>query len=224
MEVPYVSIIIPTLNEGRNIGRIIRAIKGTLCDYDYELIVVDGHSHDDTVKIAKSLGARVLYDEIGKGSALIKGMHAAKGKVIISMDADLSNRPAELRLLMAGIEAGYDVCMGSRFLLGGGSEDISPSRKFGNKFFVTLVNLLYRSKYTDLCYGYRSFSQNAVRKLILKESGFGIETEMSIKARKAGLKVLEIPSFEKKRAAGEGKLSSLSDGYKILKTILKNIR
>ena len=150
-------------------------------------------------------------------------MHAAKGDIIISMDADLSNRPNELKLLIAGIEAGYEICTGSRFLTGGGSDDMPLIRKFGNRVFVTIVNLLYGSHYTDMCYGYRSFSRKAVRALSLEEDGFGIETEINIKAQKLKLKILEVPSFEKQRSSEAAKLSSLRDGYGILKTIFKNL-
>jgi glycosyltransferase involved in cell wall biosynthesis len=219
---PYVSIVIPTLNEERNIRTLIKQVDGVLKTYKYEIIVVDGYSKDNTVKYAKEMGAKIIYDKLGKGSALIKGLGAAKGKVTISMDADLSNRPNELRLLIAGLETGYDVCMGSRFLTGGGTEDMPLHRKIGNKFFVSLVNLLYGSHYTDMCYGYRSFGKGISKKLHLKETGFGIETEINIKAQKMKLRVLEVPSFEKERAAGEPKLSGLSDGFIILKTILKN--
>lgn len=220
---PYISVVIPTLNEARNIGGMLSKVKDVLRGLSYELIVVDGHSRDGTVAIARRSGARIIYDSLGKGSALLLGMRAARGNIIIAMDADMSNKPKELKLLIAGIEAGYDVCMGSRFLVGGGSDDMPPVRRFGNKVFVTLVNLMYGSHYTDLCYGYRSFSRAAVRRLRLSEKGFGIETEMSIKAKKLGLRILEVPSYEKKRAAGEGKLSSLSDGVRILRTIFANI-
>jgi len=97
-------------------------------------------------------------------------------------------------------------------------------RKIGNKTFVILVNLFFGTNYTDLCYGYRSFRRDAFKKLKLKEDKFGIETEISIKAAKLGLKVMEVPSFEKKRNAGTGKLRAFRDGYAILKTIFKNLR
>jgi glycosyltransferase involved in cell wall biosynthesis len=223
MPKPSVSIIIPTLNEAENLSRLLPEIKRVLSEYKYEIIVVDKHSPDGTADIARKNGVKVLYDDKGKGSALVKGLKAAKGDIIISMDADLSHRPKELKLLISGIETGYDVCMGSRFLTGGGSDDMPMLRRIGNKFFVMLVNAFYHAHYSDLCYGYRSFSKGAARKLKLNSNGFGIETEISIKAVKAGLKVIEIPSFEKKRDNGEGKLNSFRDGYIILKTIFKNI-
>ncbi len=221
---PYISVVIPALNEEKNIANVIRAVKGSLPWKRYEIIVVDGKSTDRTAGIAKSLGARVIYDDVGKGSALIKGLNASKGDVLISMDADLSNEAKELNLLIEGIGIGYDVCMGSRFMAGGNSEDISLLRAAGNKFFVFLVNTIFGSNYSDMCYGYRAFNRRALKRLGLKEKGFGIETEISIKSVKNNLKVLEVPSIEKKRIAGEPKLRTFRDGWVILRTILKNIR
>ncbi|MGC8669597.1 MAG: glycosyltransferase family 2 protein [Candidatus Micrarchaeia archaeon] len=222
---PYISIVIPTLNEEDNIGQMLQGVKKVLDShgYNYELIVVDKYSRDNTVKIAREYGAKILFDGIGKGSALIKGIKSAKGSIIISMDADLSHQPNELLLLIAGIEAGYDVCMGSRFLTGGGSEDISLLRKIGNTFFVKLVNLIYHTHYTDMCYGYRSFDTKAVKKLKLAELGFGIETEINIESAKRHLKVLEVPSYEKQRGSGSGKLRTFRDGWVILRTIIKKL-
>ncbi len=218
-----VSVVIPTLNEGGNIAKVIRGVRRQLGGYDYEILVVDGHSADGTAEAARRARARVLYDDVGKGSALMRGLAAARGDILVSMDADLSNEPRELRLLIDAIDIGYDLCTGSRFLTGGGSDDIPPLRVLGNKFFVLLVNVLFGAHYTDMCYGYRSFRRGVPERLGLTETGFGIETEINIKAVKKRLKVMEIPSTEKKRAAGEGKLTTFGDGFVILKTILRNV-
>ena len=220
---PYISIVIPTLNEQDNMHKLLKEIQSVIKGYKYEIIIVDGHSHDNTVKFARQMGASVIYDNIGKGSALRKGLDAAKGRIIIAMDADLSHRPNEIKLLIAGIETGYDLCMGSRFLTGGGSDDMPLVRIMGNKAFVAIVNILYGSHYTDMCYGYRSFASGVSKRLNLAEEGFGIETEISIKAQKRHLRILEVPSYEKLRESGEGKLRSIKDGWIILKTILRNL-
>ena len=220
---PSVSIIIPTLNEEGNIARLLFSINKEINYIKPEIIVVDGYSIDRTVKIARDNGAKIYFNKGGKGSALIKGISKSKGDIVIFMDADLSHKPTELRRLISAIDSGYDVCMGSRFLDGGGSDDISFVRKLGNYFFIWLINSIYGSKYTDICYGYRSFSKKALKKLNLNETSFGIETEISIKAKKQGLKVLEIPSFERKRYTGAGKLMAVRDGLIILSVILKNI-
>jgi len=203
------------LNEEKNLPIVLKDLPKV-----DEIIVVDGYSEDDTVKIARRAGAKIIYDDKGKGSALRKGLKAAKGDIIITMDADCSHRGSEIGLLIGGIEAGYDICMGSRFIQGGGTEDMPFYRRWGNKFFVFLVNLLWGMNYSDLCYGYRSFRKSCVDKLNLKSDGFGIETEISIKAAKKGLRVLEVPSFEKARTRGKGKLRTIGDGWKILKTII----
>ncbi len=214
-----VSVVIPTLNEEKNIEKVLETLPSNID----EIIVVDGQSKDKTVEIAKRYGAKILYDDKGKGSALRTGMDAATGDIVITMDADCSNIPEEIELLVAGINAGYDVCMGSRFIQGGGSEDMQWYRKIGNKFFVFLVNAIWGMRYSDLCYGYRSFRKSIIRNLELEENGFGIETEMSIKAAKKKLRVLEVPSFEKSRAAGQAKLNTFRDGFRILKRIVREI-
>jgi glycosyltransferase involved in cell wall biosynthesis len=219
-----ISLVIPTLNEERNLPIVLKEIKNFFkqrSDYTHEIIIVDGHSKDRTVKIAKKFGCKILYDEFGKGSALMKGIKAANGGIIVTMDADVSQRPIELGLMIEGVRAGYDIVTGSRFIQGGGTEDMPWYRKLGNKSFVHLVNLLWNMHCTDLCYGYRAFRNGIWKKLNLKSVGFGIETEISIKAAKKKLNVLEVPSFEKKRLYGEGKLRTFKHGWVILKTIIK---
>ena len=216
-----ISIVIPTLNEEENLPVLLIRLKEI--EIIDEIIVVDGYSKDRTVDIAKSFGCKILYDNKGKGSALRKGLKAAQGDVIISMDADLSMSPKEIYLMIAGIEAGYDICMGSRFIQGGGTEDMPFYRKLGNKFFVFLVNLLWHMNYSDLCYGYRAFKRSCIDKLDLRSDGFGIETEISIKVAKKRLKALEVPSYEKPRRFGRGKLKAIRDGIEILKVIVSEI-
>lgn len=213
--------MIPTLNEEKNIASVLEELKEF--NQIKEIILVDGYSKDKTVEIAKKYKCKILFDDKGKGSALRKGMKQAKGDVIINMDADKSMISQEIYLLTAGIEAGYDICMGSRFIQGGGTEDMSFTRKVGNKFFVFLVNLFWHMNYSDLCYGYRSFRKSCIKKLNLKCDGFGIETEISIKAAKKGLKVLEVPSYEKNRLYGSSKLKTITDGWKIFKTIISEL-
>ncbi len=219
---PYVSVVIPTLNEEKNIRSAIKGVKAALRGFNYEIIVVDKFSSDRTVEYSRSLGARIVYAGKGKGYGLRKGFDSSIGDIIISMDADLSNRPDEIKLIVAGLETGYDICMGSRFIIGGGSEDMSLLRKMGNGFFVGLVNIIYHANYTDMCYGYRGFRRNVIKRLKLRSIGFGIEAEINIRAKRAGLKILEVPSFEKKRSSGESNLRTFKDGYVILKTILSN--
>ena len=109
--------------------------------------------------------------------------------------------------------------MGSRFLVAGGTEDMTTTRRIGNSFFLFLINTIWNTHYTDVCYGYRAFKKSAVKRLGLKSNGFDIETEISIKCAKKGLKVLEVPSFEKKRKSGKSRLNTIRDGFLILRRI-----
>jgi glycosyltransferase involved in cell wall biosynthesis len=212
-----ISLIIPTLNEEKNLPFILKKIPYFID----EIVVVDGFSKDHTVDIAKKYGCKVIFDNYGKGSALILGAKKSTGDYLVMMDADCSNRTRELKSLIDGLEQGNDICMGSRFLPGGGSQDLTTIRKLGNKFFVLLVNLFYGSNYTDLCYGYRSMTKDAFHSLNLTSKGFSIETEMSIRAAKKRMKILEVPSQEKERRSGESKLRTFSDGWKIMRKIIE---
>ena len=198
-----VSIIIPTLNEEGSIAHVLDEIEG-VAD---EVIIVDGHSSDDTVRIAQMYDVKVLFDDVGKGSAVITGLDSALGDVLVMMDADGSHHRKEVFEIIRVIEDGFDVCMPSRFMEGGGSDDITGLRVFGNNFYKFWVWLFWGILYTDICYGFRGFSRKAYDKLGLSAEGFDIELEISIKTAKKNLRYKEIPSFELERRSGEGKLN-----------------
>ena len=92
-------------------------------------------------------------------------------------------------------------------------------RRFGNWGFVTLVKLLFGSRYSDLCYGYNAFWTGVLPCLELDAEGFEIETMMNVRAVRAGLRVAEVPSFEKARIHGEGHLKTFPDGWRVLSTL-----
>ncbi|MFH0862306.1 MAG: glycosyltransferase family 2 protein [Candidatus Altiarchaeota archaeon] len=197
-----ITAVVPALNEQDSIRAVIEGLK-PLAD---EIIVVDGHSRDRTAEIARKCGASVLFDEVGKGSAVRKGFSEARGGIVVMVDADCSHRPEEVAKAVKKIREGYDVCMPSRFMEGGGSEDITPLRVFGNGFYKFWVRLFWGVSYTDICYGFRAFSRSALKKLDLSADGFDLEVEIAIKTAKKGLKFVEIPSLELKRKSGSGKL------------------
>ncbi len=216
-----VSVVIPTLNEGQNLSHVLSRLPKVVD----EVIIIDGHSKDNTVEIAKKVcpTAKVFFQEkSGKGDALRSAFNFVQGDIIVQMDADGSMDPQEIEKYAKVVSEGYDVVKGSRHLLGGGSTDFSAQRSFGNKMFVRLVNLLFSAKYTDLCYGYIAFRKAALDRLkgSLESRGFQIETEICIKAKKLGLRVAEVPSFETKRANGSSHLSLARDGFRILRMIL----
>lgn len=218
-EQPTMTLLIPTLNEEKNLPRILPKIPTIVT----EVLIVDGHSQDDTVKVAKEIypQARITYQkEKGKGDAIRCGIREATGDIIIIIDADDSMDPGEIPKFVEALVKGYDYAKGSRFLDGGGTNDMPLYRRLADKVFVSLVNLLYRAKFTDSSYGYKAFWKKAFQDINLRSEGFEIEAEIDIKVSKARLKIIEVPCMEKKRFSGNGKLHSFSDGWRILRTIV----
>lgn len=215
-----VTVVIPTLNEEKNLPHVLPKIPSWI----HEVVLVDGHSTDDTVEVARSLypNIRVVAQKgRGKGAALRSGFAAATGDIVVMLDADGSTDPAEIPLFIAPLLAGADFVKGSRFLQGGGTADMEFYRRFGNWSFVQLVRLFFGGRYSDLCYGYNAFWRCVLPELKLNGNGFEIETMMNIRALRAGLKVVEVPSFEGQRLHGTSNLKTIPDGWRVLKTIFK---
>jgi glycosyltransferase involved in cell wall biosynthesis len=220
-----ITVIIPTLNEEKSIAEVIRELNQMGC---HSVLVVDGNSKDRTLEIAKELGANVVVQNgRGKGAALRQAFNHAdlNGDVIVMMDADGSMNPKEIPLLIKALDSGADLVKGSRFLPLGYSEDMNLIRRIGNRFFLLLVNWFWSANYTDLCYGFAAFRKDAIEKLrsYLKSTNFEIETEVFIKAKKLGLKVVEVPSIELRRRHGKSNLCIFRDGFRILKTIVEEL-
>jgi glycosyltransferase involved in cell wall biosynthesis len=218
---PSVSIVVPAKNESRNLAHFF----GTIPEWIDEVVLVDGHSTDNTVAEAQRLfpAVRIVHQPgHGKGDALQAGFEAAKGDIIVMMDADGSTDAAEIPRFVAALTTGADFAKGSRFASGGGSDDITFSRQFGNRILSTLVNVLFKTRYTDLCYGYNAFWAQHLDKLGLANcAGFEIETVMNVRAAKAGLAIQEIPSYEHLRLHGMSNLRVVRDGLRIGKFIVK---
>lgn len=157
----------------------------------------------------------------GKGAALRAGFAAATGDIIVMMDADGSTEPEEIGMFVRYLRDGADFVKGSRFMQGGGTEDISPLRSAGNGLFTLMVKTLFGGKFTDLCYGYCAFWADLVPLLELDGTGFEIETMLNIKALRIGCRIVELPSFEAKRIHGDSNLRTFPDGFRVLRTILR---
>lgn len=215
-----VSVVIPTLNEAANLPHVFGRLPEGLC----EVIVVDGHSDDGTVEVARRLlpDVRIVLQQgKGKGDALACGFAACTGDVIVMIDADGSTDPAEIPRFVDAVANGADFVKGSRTLAGGGSADFTPIRRLGNRMLSLAVNVLYGTKYSDLCYGYNAFRRACLDHLIVDSPGFEVETLINIRVAKLGLRVAEVPSYEGGRIHGTSNLHPVRDGFRILNVILR---
>ena len=223
---PTVSVVIPTLNEERNLPHVF----AHLPDGIDEVIVVDGGSRDRTVAVARELRPVVVIIQqtrTGKGNALACGFAACTGDIIVMIDADGSTDPAEIPRFVAELVAGADFVKGSRFDKGGHSHDITRLRKLGNDGLNLVVNVLFGTRFTDLCYGYNAFWAYCLPSLELEVEdrgrtsklwgdGFEIETIINTRAAKSGLRITEVPSFEFERIFGQSNLNTWRDGFRVL--------
>jgi glycosyltransferase involved in cell wall biosynthesis len=215
-----VSIVIPALDEAANLPHVFAKIPAGV----HEVILVDGHSRDGTIEIARAIRPDVrvvLQDGRGKGNALACGFAAATGDIIVMIDADASNDPAEIPRFVDALLEGHDFAKGSRFATGGASADITPVRHLGNRVLGIAVNLLFRTRYTDLCYGFNAFWRHCLPHMHVTCDGFEVETLIHVRVARAGLAVAEVASVEHERMHGESKLSATRDGLRILRMIVR---
>jgi glycosyltransferase involved in cell wall biosynthesis len=217
---PSISVVIPARNEAQNLYYILPRIP----PFVSEVILVDGHSTDDTLEVAqKLLPAIHIIRQIGKGKgdAVRIGLAACSGEIILMLDGDGSTDPEEMPHFFEALLAGNDFAKGSRFLKGGGSTDITLLRRLGNYGLCKLVNALFRVKFSDLCYGYNAFWKHCLDFMEIDCSGFEVETQISLRMCKANLKIVEVPSIEHPRIYGQSNLRTFRDGWRVLKTIIK---
>lgn len=223
-------MVIPTLNEARNLPHVFARLPEGV----HEVIVVDGHSVDDTCAVARRLRPDtriVMQTRTGKGNALACGFAAATGQIIVMLDADGSADAGEIPAFVRALLDGADFAKGSRFAPGGGSSDLTRLRTWGNRLLMALVNLVYRTDYSDLCYGFNVFWRRHLAVLRLDAAapseggkrlwgdGFEIETLIAIRVTVARLAVVEVPSFEHSRIHGVSNLTAFGDGLRVLRMI-----
>src|SRR3954454_22799814 len=231
---PRVSVVVPTRNEARNLEVVLPAI-AAVRPAVHEIIVVDGNSVDGTIETAQRVlpWVKVITQtRKGKGNAMACGFAAATGDLIVMFDADGSADPAEIPAFVRALIDGADFAKGSRFVRGGGSDDITLLRKTGNAGLNGVANALFGTSYTDLCYGYNAFWMDILPILDLPDTalpappdgmvwgdGFEIETVLNCRVAAAGLKITEVPSMERERIFGQSNLRTFADGARVLRTL-----
>jgi glycosyltransferase involved in cell wall biosynthesis len=205
-----VSVIIPTRNEAQAIGRVLGDLPADLVA---EVIVVDNNSTDGTPEIASRMGARVISEaRRGYGRACLTGLACASAPdVVVFLDGDYSDRPAELPLLLAPIAEGRaDITIGSRF--GGKSNPgaLPWHQSFGNRLAAGLIRLLYGVKISDLG-PFRAARAEVLRAVELEETTYGWAVEMIVKGAIAGFRIVEV-SVSYYPRIGKSKISGTVKG------------
>jgi len=217
---PKITVLICTLNEADNLPYVLPQIP----QWVDEIFLVDGHSTDRTVEVARELkpDIKVLYQPgKGKGDALKCGIKHASGDIIVTLDADKATDPQEMHKFIEPLLDGYDFAKGSRFVQGF-PPNKPKHRILGNLIITITFNILFFRRYTDLCSGYNAFWKNTVKEINLRASdGFENEPLINTRIRKKGLKVIEVGHLDQGRAKGEVKESSWRQGFKAIKTIVR---
>jgi glycosyltransferase involved in cell wall biosynthesis len=220
---PRISVVIPALNEAENLRYVLPLIPSIVS----EVILVDGHSIDDTLTVVERLRTTIqseihIINQIGKGKgdALQAGFAASTGDIIVMLDADGSTDPKEIPFFVEALNRGNDFAKGSRSILGGGSHDFTLLRRLGNYGLRKLVNMLFWTRFSDLCYGYNAFWRYCLDYIEVDCDGFEVETLIHLRVHKANLRIIEVPSIEYRRIYGKSNLRAFRDGWSVLRTIV----
>jgi glycosyltransferase involved in cell wall biosynthesis len=219
-EKPKITALICALNEEDNLRHVLPRIP----NWVDEVLLVDGHSTDNTVEVAKILRSDikvVSQPGKGKGDALKYGIKNSSGDIIVTLDADGATNPEEIPKFIEPLLNGYDFAKGSRFL-NRHSPEMPLHRRVGNWVLATTANVLHGTKYTDICSGYNAFWRKSIGRVNLSSDGFELEQELNVKIKRAGLKVIEVPcSNNRGRLTGGSKVAIWRQGLKDLIIIIR---
>ena len=217
-----ITIAIPALNEEATLADIIVKCKG----YSDDILVIDGHSSDNTVGIARSLGVRVIFDhKKGKGEAIRTAIPHLQRKVVVFVDADGSHDPDDIpRLVQPILDGSADHVSGSRLL--GGSSELHGGfdecfRLMGSSFITACINHRFKVRLSESQNGFRAIRTDVLRDLGLREDITTIEQEMIIKTLKKGYRMAEVPTHEQKRKAGYSKISVKKVAFRYVWSMVK---
>lgn len=216
---PKVSVIIPTYNEQETISLLIKEIQKFKGKYVLEIIISDGGSTDDTVKLSKKEKIEVIQNpgKRGKGIDFWEAAQKAKGDYIVQIDADYQFSPKEIPLFINALENGADIAIAHRV----DQSDAPFIRTFGNWVQSIVTTTLIRKKIHDTFAGFKAIKKSVLLDLNLQEHHFGYEAEIVIKGVRMGYKLVQIPVSYKMRQAGESQVNLLKHGFLNLKSIIK---
>lgn len=225
------TVLIPCYNEQSGVGKVIKAVpkqKLKQLGFNTEILVIDNNSNDDTSRVAKKAGARVVFEEQrGKGNAIRAGFRSITNNVdiVVMLDGDNTYNAEEILRLIEPIDSGFcDVVIGSRLEGKMTKNAMSKSHRLANWFFTFIVRYFYGANVTDTCTGFFAWKASVVKHLngYIVSSGFAIESEMITKMAKLGHKLYSVPITYSPRH-GESKLSPIGDGLRIVSMLIKNL-
>jgi glycosyltransferase involved in cell wall biosynthesis len=219
------SVVIPVYNEAQNIGEIIRRVQST--KLAQEIIIVDDGSKDGTrdalQKLAEQNMVRVILHERnqGKGAAVVSGLRAAKGDILLIQDADLEYDPRDYPILLQPIEEGLaDVVYGSRFL--GAPHRVTMFwHMVANRLLTLMTNILYNTILTDMETGYKVFRREVIDGMNIRAKRFDFEPEFTAKVLKRKHRIFEVPISFNPRDYSQGKKIKLRDAFEAVWTLLR---
>ena len=213
----HVSIIIPAFNEAASIGDVIKNIKTQYPDF--EIIVVNDASTDNTAEIAEQAGAKVLSHpyNIGNGASIKTGMRVATGDFFVTMDGDGQHRPEDIGKLLAELDI-YDMVVGQRQFSGQASLD----RYMGNLFYNKFASYVTKFKVKDLTSGFRAVNAGMAKKfLYLFPNTYSYPTTLTLSVLRSGRSVKYIPISINKRQNGKSGINLFKDGVRFFMIIIK---
>lgn len=215
---PRMSVVLPVLNEAANLRHVVERLPESV----FEVVVVDGGSTDGTVEVASSLGSavRVLSHPGGRGAAVAAGLAVSKGDLIVIMDADGSQDPEGIPLLLGALLAGVDFAKGSRFLVGGATT-MPPTSRAWIRAMTKLANLLFGTRFTDIGCEFCAFWSDCLPVLRSNEPGTRTDRLLAAAAVRAGLRVSEIPVVESEQFSGLGSIFRSGSFTRIFRLLVR---
>jgi glycosyltransferase involved in cell wall biosynthesis len=221
---PKIAVLIPCYNEELTVGQVVRDFRKQLPDAD--IYVFDNNSTDRTVEVAREAGARIAFERRqGKGYVVQAMFREVDADLYVMVDGDDTYPAAEVQKLIAPVKAGEaDVAVGSR-LTNASQSEFRALNRLGNRFFLNIINFIFRVKLSDILSGYRVLNRRFVKTIPIFGGGFETETELTIKALAHGYRIVELPIDLKARPEGSlSKIRIMQDGLLILNSILTLFR